>query len=223
MPYESAYTGPQIDRAVGSVLDKESVWDGKLDKPLGSPGQMLGFDALGNIVARDTVSLIGPPGKPGQDDQNGEDGAPGKSAYEVAVENGFVGTEREWLASLRGTDGAPGPAGADGGSGPPGKDGAQGPAGPGVPTGGATGQVLAKKTAADYDAEWIDPPEGGGTFTETDPTVPDWAKQPNKPTYTAQEVGAISSGAVAAVQVLTEVEYTALSTKSATTLYLIKE
>ena len=26
---------------------------------------------------------------------------------------------------------------------------------------------------------------------ETDPTVPDWAKQPNKPTYTADEVGAL--------------------------------
>jgi hypothetical protein len=26
---------------------------------------------------------------------------------------------------------------------------------------------------------------------ESDPTVPDWAKQPNKPTYTAQEVGAL--------------------------------
>ena len=28
-------------------------------------------------------------------------------------------------------------------------------------------------------------------FTETDPTVPDWAKQPEKPTYTASEVGAL--------------------------------
>ena len=28
-------------------------------------------------------------------------------------------------------------------------------------------------------------------FTETDPTVSDWAKQPEKPTYTASEVGAL--------------------------------
>ena len=28
-------------------------------------------------------------------------------------------------------------------------------------------------------------------FTETDPTVPDWAKQPEKPSYTADEVGAL--------------------------------
>lgn len=37
-------------------------------------------------------------------------GAEGKSAYDVAVENGFVGTEAEWLASLvgaPGTDAAP--------------------------------------------------------------------------------------------------------------------
>lgn len=32
------------------------------------------------------------------------------------------------------------------------------------------------------------------TITETDPTVPEWAKQPQKPTYTASEVGAEASG-----------------------------
>jgi hypothetical protein len=32
----------------------------------------------------------------------------GDSAYEVAVANGFVGTEAEWLASLKGTDGTDG-------------------------------------------------------------------------------------------------------------------
>ena len=30
------------------------------------------------------------------------------------------------------------------------------------------------------------------SYTETDPTVPAWAKTPNKPTYTAAEVGALS-------------------------------
>ena len=29
------------------------------------------------------------------------------------------------------------------------------------------------------------------SYTETDPTVPEWAKQENKPTYTAEEVGAL--------------------------------
>ena len=37
--------------------------------------------------------------------------------------------------------------------------------------------------------------EGGGGITEeTDPTVPAWAKEPTKPTYTAVEVGADASG-----------------------------
>jgi hypothetical protein len=35
-------------------------------------------------------------------------GDPGDSAYEIALENGFEGTEEEWLASLQGEDGVPG-------------------------------------------------------------------------------------------------------------------
>ena len=35
---------------------------------------------------------------------------------------------------------------------------------------------------------------GGGIAAETDPTVPQWAKQPQKPAYTAQEVGADPAG-----------------------------
>ena len=34
-------------------------------------------------------------------------------------------------------------------------------------------------------------------FTETDPTVPEWAKQPTKPTYTLEELGAEAAGAAA--------------------------
>jgi hypothetical protein len=36
---------------------------------------------------------------------DGEKGDPGDSAYEIAVEHGFVGTEEEWLASLKGEKG----------------------------------------------------------------------------------------------------------------------
>lgn len=44
----------------------------------------------------------------------GEDLPRGKSAYEIAKENGFNGTETEWLASLKGEPGAPGAPGKDG-------------------------------------------------------------------------------------------------------------
>ena len=36
---------------------------------------------------------------------SGSSGTAGKSAYEIAVDNGFVGTETEWLESLKGSDG----------------------------------------------------------------------------------------------------------------------
>lgn len=38
---------------------------------------------------------------------NIKDGEDGLSAYEVAIKNGFEGTEEEWLESLKGEDGAP--------------------------------------------------------------------------------------------------------------------
>ena len=48
------------------------------------------------------------------------DGVDGKSAYQIAVDNGFIGTEAEWVASLRGADGKDG---KDGQNGADGKDG----------------------------------------------------------------------------------------------------
>jgi hypothetical protein len=56
----------------------------------------------------------------------GVPGPAGKSAYQVAVDNGFVGTEPQWLASLVGPQGDPGPPGADGDDGAPGTPGADG-------------------------------------------------------------------------------------------------
>lgn len=51
------------------------------------------------------ASVIGADGQDGADGVNGVDG---KSAYEIAVINGFVGTESAWLASLKGDKGADG-------------------------------------------------------------------------------------------------------------------
>ena len=44
----------------------------------------------------------------------GLDGQNGLSAYEIAVKNGFAGTEEQWLESLKGQDGQPGQNGSDG-------------------------------------------------------------------------------------------------------------
>lgn len=45
---------------------------------------------------------------------HGKDGEDGKSAYEIALENGFEGTEAEWLDSLHGKDGKDGKDGLNG-------------------------------------------------------------------------------------------------------------
>ena len=55
-----------------------------------------------------------------------EKGKNGKSAYEIAVEHGFVGTEAEWLESLKGVDGKDGVNGKDGCDGRNGVDGLPG-------------------------------------------------------------------------------------------------
>lgn len=42
---------------------------------------------------------------PGKDGTDGKDGVDGKSAYEIAIAEGFQGTEAQWLVSLKGKDG----------------------------------------------------------------------------------------------------------------------
>jgi len=134
-----------------------------------------------------------------------------------------------------GKDGAQGPAGADGKDGAPGRDGVDGAPGEGVPAGGTTGQILAKKSTADYDTEWVDPQEGaagvssfngrtGAVVSQTgDYTAAMVGAKPNTWVPTAVQVGAMAASPVAAMQVLTQTEYDTLTSKSATTLYLIKE
>ena len=54
---------------------------------------------------------------------NGEKGTDGKSAYQIAVEQGYQGSESDWLSSLKGDKGEKGNTGAKGN---PGQDGAGG-------------------------------------------------------------------------------------------------
>ena len=107
----------------------------------------------------------GVPGRDGDPGRNGDDGA---SAYGVALANGFVGTEIEWLASLTGKDGPQGeqgPAGADG------SDAA-------LPEGGVQGQVLAMGANGPV---WIDLPDGPSPATV--PAAPVLALIPGATTH----------------------------------------
>ena len=55
-----------------------------------------------------------------------KDGKDGKSAYEIAVEHGFVGDEQAWLDSLKGAQGEPGEPGKNGTNGAHGAQGEDG-------------------------------------------------------------------------------------------------
>ena len=57
---------------------------------------------------------------------NGEKGTDGKSAYQIAVEQGYQGSESDWLSSLKGDKGDPGDRGLQG---VPGEKGEKGDAG----------------------------------------------------------------------------------------------
>ncbi|GGB41734.1 hypothetical protein F3157_08115 [Virgibacillus dakarensis] len=65
------------------------------------------YDADGNPVAISTDAPM-PVALSGVESIKGDKGDNGDSAYQVAVKNGFKGTEQEWLASLKGPKGDPG-------------------------------------------------------------------------------------------------------------------
>ena len=62
-----------------------------------------GKDGVVGLNGKDGIN-----GKDGADGRNGTDGKDGLSAYDIALKNGFVGTESEWLESLKGKDGSDG-------------------------------------------------------------------------------------------------------------------
>ena len=105
-----------------------------LPKPLSRAEELLW--ELCEIISNESGSTTPGPAGP--------QGDPGKSAYQIALDNGFEGTEQAWLASLKGPkgdqglkgekgdpgqNGAQGPAGAKGEKGEPGQNGATGPKG----------------------------------------------------------------------------------------------
>jgi len=88
---------------------------------------------------------------------DGPIGPDGKSAYEVAVDNGYIGTEAEWLVSLKGADGAPGTDGAKGDKGDKGDDGL-----PGTPgtTGKSAYEVAVDDGFVGDETAWLDSLKG---------------------------------------------------------------
>lgn len=86
----------------------------------GERGEDGAIGAIGPAGERGADGLPGEKGERGEDGpigpqgSRGERGQDGKSAYEIAVLNGYVGNEEQWLASLKGRDGSPGRDGRNG-------------------------------------------------------------------------------------------------------------
>jgi len=77
-----------------------------------------------NVTATTEQNVFNVTVAQGGSGSQGPKGDPGESAYQVAVDNGFVGTESEWLASLKGEPGPAGEQGPKGDTGASGQDGA---------------------------------------------------------------------------------------------------
>lgn len=121
----------------------------------------------------------------------------GESAYQLAVLNGFEGTEAEWLESLHGRDGKSVNVDTyyetDEGTLVMFSDGTEVLVRKGED--GKSAYEYAKEKGYDGTEEEFAEmlanagSGGGGVIEEADPTVPSWAKQTNKPTYSKSEVG----------------------------------
>lgn len=86
-------------------------------------------------------------GSTGAKGDKGDKGDAGLSAYQLAVQGGFKGTEAQWIASLKGATGATGPKGDTGSVGPTGPAGAKGATGATGPQGPAGSTAVATQTA----------------------------------------------------------------------------
>lgn len=108
----------------------------------------------------------------------------GQSAYALAVQLGFTGSEADWIASLKGAKGDKGDKGDTGAQGPKGATGATGPQGPQGPT-GATGARGATGATGPQGPAGASAVYTSGTYyvRYTDGTQICWGGTDNMPNY----------------------------------------
>ena len=109
----------------------------------------------------------------------------GQSAYALAVQLGYTGSEAAWIASLKGAKGDKGDTGAQG---PRGATGATGPQGPQGPTGatGARGETGASGVASS-GSNWVRFPDGTQVVWCTGSVETEWKEYGNSSTTTYTE------------------------------------
>ena len=91
----------------------------------------------GDLPNPTAVNIKGPAGNDGTNGDNGATFTPSVSSAGVISWTNDGGLPNPTPVNIKGATGATGPAG------------------PGVPTGGTTGQILAKKSGTNYDTKWV--------------------------------------------------------------------
>ncbi len=115
---DTGYTGKLVNWLASLKGEKGEQGNPGISDPTGSTG------------------LPGPQGPKGTDGKDGSNGIDGKSAFQLALDEGYTGKLMDWLASLKGekgdsgtsvsTGGVVGPPGPEGPKGADGKDGSNG-------------------------------------------------------------------------------------------------
>ena len=91
MAYNSLYTGPQVDEAVGAVREKASTWDDKQDNLSGTEDQIVGFNSAGEAVPVAAPNPLPNGGTAGQVLTKTEDGEAWQDAPDGLPEGGTDG------------------------------------------------------------------------------------------------------------------------------------
>ena len=104
-----------------------------------------------------------------------EKGKNGKSAYEIAVEHGFVGTEAEWLESLKGVNGKDGVNGKNGCDGRNGTDGLSGRDGINGTDGKSAYIIAVEHGFSGTETEWLQSLKGADGKDGITPDMSDYA------------------------------------------------
>lgn len=189
-----------------AVADGANTWpeqdaDGILQGPQGPKGEKGDKGDKGDAGEKGDQGEQGPQGERGPAGVQGPQGPTGPQGPQGAAFT-YADFTPEQLAALTGPQGpagATGPAGPKGDTGATGATGPQGATGPTGPQGpaGSTGPQGPKGDPGnDYVLTQADKNEiadiveqtAGFITQETDPTVPAWAKQETKPTYTTSEL-----------------------------------
>ena len=185
--------------------------------PLGIGIKRSGFRGDGETPIPPTpdlyAQLIAEIDKKIADVHDGKDGVDGKSAYQIAVDNGYPGTEQAWLASLKGDKGDTGEPGAAGEKGEPGekgdtgtagkdgRDGTDGAAGRDGVNGASAYEIAVQHGYGGSETAWLESLHG------TDVDLTPYAKKTDLTEYLPKDGTAVAATKLASTRKINGVEF----------------